>query len=61
MPSLGAEAGPWAAVHGLALLLIDGPLRGMTPPDQDAAVERTLAIVVRGLATGPEAERRRDR
>ncbi|MFC5728260.1 MULTISPECIES: TetR/AcrR family transcriptional regulator [Nocardioides] len=57
----GAEAGPWAAVHGLAMLLIDGPLRGITRAEQEAAVDRTLAMTVRGLATGPEAERRRDR
>lgn len=27
----GAEIGPWAAVHGLATLLVDGPLRGPAP------------------------------
>jgi AcrR family transcriptional regulator len=57
----GAEAGPWAAAHGLAMLLIDGPLRGITPAEQEAAIDRTLAMTVRGLATGPKAERRRDR
>lgn len=49
----GAEAGPWAAVHGLALLLIDGPLRDFGPAEREAAIERTLAMTVRGLATGP--------
>lgn len=50
----GAEAGPWAAVHGLALLLIDGPLRDLGPKDREAAIERTLDLTARGLATGPE-------
>jgi AcrR family transcriptional regulator len=56
----GAEAGPWAAVHGLAMLLIDGPLRGSTPAEQESAIERTLDLTVHGLATGPKAGRRRD-
>lgn len=51
----GAEAGPWAAVHGLALLIIDGPLRNFGPAEREAAIERTLAMTVRGLATGPRA------
>lgn len=49
----GAEAGPWAAVHGLALLLIDGPLRDFGPEERAAAIEQTLAMTARGLATGP--------
>lgn len=51
----GAEAGPWAAVHGLAMLLIDGPLRRSTEAEREAAVETTLTLVARGLATGPRA------
>ncbi len=51
----GAEAGPWAAVHGLAMLLIDGPLKDMTEAEREAAVERTLEMTTRGLATGPKA------
>ena len=51
----GAEAGPWAAVHGLALLLVDGPLKDLTPAEREDAIERTLELMTRGLATGPEA------
>ncbi|WP_435771223.1 TetR/AcrR family transcriptional regulator [Nocardioides sp. SYSU DS0651] len=51
----GAEAGPWAAVHGLALLLVDGPLRRMSAEEREAAIDRTLEMTVRGLATGPAA------
>lgn len=48
----GAEAGPWAAVHGLALLFIDGPLRTAGDEEREEAIERTLELVRRGLATG---------
>ena len=51
----GAEAGPWAAVHGLAMLLIDGPLVGLDTAEHETAIERTLQLVTRGLATGPRA------
>ncbi|GAA4807146.1 TetR/AcrR family transcriptional regulator [Nocardioides caeni] len=54
----GAEAGPWSAVHGLALLLIDGPLKGISEADRDRAIDQTLALTVRGLATGPEGRAR---
>lgn len=53
----GAEAGPWAAVHGLAMLLIDGPLKDMTAAEREAALDRTLEMTIRGLATGPAARR----
>lgn len=55
----GAEAGPWAAVHGLALLLVDGPLKDLDEAEREDAIERTLDLTVRGLATGPEARRAR--
>ncbi|MFB9765673.1 TetR/AcrR family transcriptional regulator [Nocardioides kongjuensis] len=48
-----AEAGPWAAVHGLAMLLIDGPMCELGPLEQEVAIARTLDMVSRGLATGP--------
>ncbi|MBM0127473.1 hypothetical protein IMY96_22190 [Pimelobacter simplex] len=52
-----AEAGPWAAVHGLAMLLIDGPMSELGPAEQDVAIARTLDMVSRGLATGPQGRR----
>ncbi len=55
----GAEAGPWSAVHGLALLLVDGPLRRLTQQERETAIERTLALIAVGLATGPRAGRAR--
>ena len=39
----------WASVHGLATLLLDGPLRSLPPADQQAAVQRLLDIVERGV------------
>lgn len=45
----GAEFLAWSSVHGLAMLIIDGPLRGM-PEMQIAAVgERLIAMVEKGL------------
>ncbi|GAA1525312.1 WHG domain-containing protein [Nocardioides humi] len=49
----GAEAAPWSAVHGLAMLLVDGPLKDFDEDEREAAIERTLDMAVRGLATGP--------
>lgn len=45
----GAEAGPWAAVHGLSLLLLDGPYRHLDDAGREAVIERTLKMVLRGL------------
>jgi len=54
-----AEAGPWAAVHGLAMLFLDGPLVHLDEAEREAAIERTLDLVSRGLATGPRGRSRR--
>jgi ABC-type uncharacterized transport system ATPase subunit len=39
----------WSAVHGLAMLLIDGPLRGLDPVQVEDATRRLLDMVERGL------------
>jgi AcrR family transcriptional regulator len=39
----------WAAVHGLATLLIDGPLTALTSAEQAAVVDRTLDILIDGI------------
>jgi AcrR family transcriptional regulator len=45
----GAEYLAWSAVHGLAMLVIEGPLRGL-PRAQTAAIEaQLLAMVEKGL------------
>jgi AcrR family transcriptional regulator len=45
----GAEFTAWSAVHGLAMLLIDGPLRELPQAQRDAALEHLLDTIARGL------------
>ena len=44
-----APAAAWASVHGLALLLTEGPLRRLPVDRRAAVVDRTLDMVQRGL------------
>jgi AcrR family transcriptional regulator len=44
-----AAPAAWAAVHGLALLLTEGSLRRLPDGQRAAVVDRTLAMVERGL------------
>ncbi|MGP3985014.1 TetR/AcrR family transcriptional regulator [Streptomyces sp. KR80] len=44
-----AEVAAWSAVHGLSLLILDGPLARLSAEERDAVVERTLTTVVAGL------------
>ncbi|MCJ0766057.1 TetR/AcrR family transcriptional regulator [Variovorax terrae] len=46
----GAEYLAWSAVHGLALLIIDGPLRNMTRAQTRAMGQRLLDMVEKGLS-----------
>ncbi|MDN8612154.1 TetR/AcrR family transcriptional regulator [Variovorax ginsengisoli] len=45
----GAEFLAWSAVHGLALLVIDGPLRGLPTPQAESLGQRLLDMVEKGL------------
>ncbi|MEK9521698.1 TetR/AcrR family transcriptional regulator [Streptomyces sp. adm13(2018)] len=45
-PAAGAAA--WSAVHGLSLLLLEGPFRRLPAQRRNAVVETTLAMVVSG-------------
>jgi AcrR family transcriptional regulator len=45
----GAEIPAWASVHGLATLLIDGPLAQITPEEQARAVERSSDFMLNGI------------
>lgn len=47
---LGAEYLAWSAVHGLAMLVIDGPLRNLSPAQTAAIGQRLLDMVEKGLA-----------
>lgn len=46
---LGAEYMAWSAVHGLALLVSDGPLHSMPEGMRDAIGQRLLDMVEKGL------------
>lgn len=43
------DTAAWAAVHGIAVLLLDGPLTVLGPDEQRAAVDRLLDLVDAGL------------
>ncbi|PWK35022.1 TetR/AcrR family transcriptional regulator [Cupriavidus plantarum] len=45
----GAEYLAWAAVHGLAMLALDGPLHGRPAEEIDALSQRLLEMVEQGL------------
>jgi AcrR family transcriptional regulator len=39
----------WSAVHGLSMLVIEGPLRALPPAQQEQALERLCDVVEAGL------------
>jgi AcrR family transcriptional regulator len=45
----GAEYLAWSAVHGLAMLVLEGPLRRLTRPQVQRIEERLLDMVEQGL------------
>lgn len=45
----GAEFSAWSAVHGLAMLVLEGPLRNLDPEVARAAGARLIDMVDRGL------------
>ena len=46
---MGAEFLAWSSVHGLAMLVIDGPLRGLDAEQRTFAAQRLLEMVEKGL------------
>ena len=48
-----AELLAWSSVHGLAVLLLDGPLRHLSAQDADRVGDRMLDHVEAGLLAGP--------
>ncbi|CAM3647122.1 TetR/AcrR family transcriptional regulator [Nocardioides zeicaulis] len=48
----GAEYTCWAAVHGLAMLLVEGPLQRLPDAEALPIVESVLAALDRGLGAG---------
>ena len=47
-----AEYPAWAAVHGLAALLVDGPLRDLPEAERELAENKVLAVITAGLRHG---------
>lgn len=47
----GAEWMAWSAVHGMAMLMLDGPLRGMGDDECQALAGRLVTMVEQGLLT----------
>ncbi|GAO21989.1 TetR family transcriptional regulator [Alicycliphilus sp. B1] len=45
----GREFLAWSAVHGMAMLVLDGPLRGLDEAGCQALAERLVAMVEQGL------------
>ena len=45
----GAEFLAWSAVHGLAMLVVDGPLRNVLGPQMQQVGQRLLDMVEKGL------------
>lgn len=45
----GAEFLAWSAVHGIAVLLIDGPLRGLHPTQAHEAGQHVIDMIERGI------------
>jgi AcrR family transcriptional regulator len=45
----GAEYLAWSAVHGFAMLVIDGPLNGLSRAQTDALGQRVVDLVEKGL------------
>ena len=52
----GAEWMAWSAVHGLALLALNGPLRGLTENEYQALAKRLVTMVEQGLSATPFPE-----
>lgn len=53
----GAEVAAWSVAHGLAMLILDGPMGRLPAADRDAMIERAIDTVVAGLVVprrGPD-------
>ena len=46
----GAELTCWSAMHGFAVLCVDGPMRGCTDAERSSALERVLEAIDRSYA-----------
>jgi AcrR family transcriptional regulator len=49
----GAEYAAWSAVHGLATLVNDGPLRDLPATERERALDTVLDVISQGLRAAP--------
>ena len=49
---VGVDVTCWAAVHGFAVLNVEGPLRGLSATEREAALNGLLLSIDRGLGVG---------
>lgn len=49
---VGADVTCWAAVHGFAVLNVEGPLRGLSSAEREATLTGLLLAIDRGLGAG---------
>src|SRR5574337_569098 len=54
----GAEFMAWSAVHGLAMLMLDGPLRGVGEAESRALTERLVTMIEQGLLAASDPAQR---
>ena len=45
----GAEVAAWSTVHGLAVLLLQGPLQHLPEAERRAGIDRTIDVLIAGL------------
>ncbi|MFI6079925.1 TetR/AcrR family transcriptional regulator [Streptomyces sp. NPDC051217] len=45
----GAEAAAWSTAHGVAMLILDGPMAGLSREDREGVIERSVDTIVAGL------------
>ena len=50
---LYAEIFAWSCTHGLAMLMLDGPLAALPADVRDDVIRRSLEGILRGLVTTP--------
>jgi AcrR family transcriptional regulator len=47
------EVAVWSSVHGLATLLLDGPLAPLSAQQREMAISRTFSVLMDGIAAPP--------
>jgi AcrR family transcriptional regulator len=55
---VGSEVGAWSLVHGLSLLMLEGPLARIPLEEREAVVEQTIKTFVRSFWTARALNRR---